>query len=69
MAALRGHFAHGQIVMDEPASWPEGQLVLVIAVSAEDFDRPEAPPELMDSVASELATTDDARRNAMQGID
>ena len=65
----RGHFAHGQIVMDEPASWPEGQVVVVIAVSADDFDRPEAPAEVMDAVASELATTHDARRAAMQDID
>jgi hypothetical protein len=69
MAALRGHLAHGQIVMDEPTSWPEGQVVIVLAVSADDFDRPEAPPEVMEAVASELATTDDARRAAMQDVD
>jgi hypothetical protein len=69
MAALRGHLAHGQIVMDEPTSWPEGQVVVVIAVSADDFDRPEAPAEVIDAVASDLAVTDDARRAAMREID
>lgn len=69
MQGLRGRIAHGRIVTDEPAPWPEGQAVLVIAVSADDIDRPEAPPALMDDVAKELATTDHARRAAMQGID
>lgn len=55
--------------MDEPTSWPEGQVVVVIAVSADDFDRPEAPAEVMDAIASELAVTDDAHRAAMRDVD
>ncbi len=60
---------HGQIVMDEPTSWPEGQVVVVIAGSADDFARPEAPAQVMDAIASELAVSDDARRAAMRDVD
>ena len=69
MLGLRGRIAHGRIVTDEPTPWPEGQAVLVIAVSADDIDRPEAPRDVIDDVANELTTTDQARRAAMQGVD
>ncbi len=69
MDPVRGRIASGHVVFDGPAPWPEGQAVVVLAVSAEDLERPAAPTELIDEVAAELATRDGARRGAMEGID
>ena len=59
-AAIVGKVEHGSIRLSTPATWKDGQLVLVIPLTALPSASAGPPPELLEEDAAEFSPRRDA---------